>query len=163
MVLPYCRMPSMSTPRVFSRTICVINGRIPTLCQTYPPPLPRSFSFSFPRPPPCFALSSPPRLPAPSSTTAPAAPTNAYLPVQGQMNPAQIALAAARNLGVHSALPSPAGAQALAGYQANPQLLAQLMRSPQAAQQTQCRIYTVFEYLLYFLRPFVRHGKGWID
>lgn len=61
------------------------------------------------------------------------------LPGPGMLNPAQIALAAARNLGVHSALPSQAAAQALsgmgggAGYQANPQLLAQLMRPAQAA------------------------------
>ena len=63
------------------------------------------------------------------------------LPVQG-LNPAQIAMAAARNLGVHSALPAQT-AQALsglgggAGYQANPQLLAQLMRPQQQQQQQQ--------------------------
>lgn len=67
-------------------------------------------------------------------------PTN--LPVQSHLNPAQIAMAAARNLGVHSALPAQAG-QALsglgggAGYQANPQLLAQLMRPAHQQQQQQ--------------------------
>lgn len=60
------------------------------------------------------------------------------IPVQqGQLNPAQIALAAARNLGVPSALPSQAVGQALGGYQANPQLLAQLMR-PQQQNVGQC-------------------------
>lgn len=66
------------------------------------------------------------------------------LPVQGQLNPAQIALAAARNLGMSGALPAQAAAQALsglggaAGYQANPQLLAHLMKSPQNPNAGQC-------------------------
>ncbi|CAM9534999.1 unnamed protein product [Ectocarpus sp. 12 AP-2014] len=72
---------------------------------------------------------------APSSTTAPAAAAAA--PAAG-LNPAQIALAAARNLGVPSALPGQAagglsglGAAGAGGFQANPQLLAQVMRSAQ--------------------------------
>ncbi|CAB1119322.1 unnamed protein product [Ectocarpus sp. CCAP 1310/34] len=73
---------------------------------------------------------------APSSTTAPAAAA-AAAPAAG-LNPAQIALAAARNLGVPSALPGQAagglsglGAAGAGGFQANPQLLAQVMRSAQ--------------------------------
>lgn len=85
---------------------------------------------------------------APSSTTTPAAAAPGFLPIQGQMNPAQIALAAARNLGVHSALPSTAGAQAIAGYQANPALLAQLMRPPQSAAQPQCKCLKSFRFSL---------------
>lgn len=78
---------------------------------------------------------------APSST-APAA----SLPLQGQLNPAQIAMAAARNLGVHSALPAQpaaglAGFGAGAAFQSNPQLLAQLMRpAQQQATPGQCKI-----------------------
>lgn len=76
-----------------------------------------------------------------------------------QMNPSQIALAAARNLGVYSALPaqqqqqqqhlqqqqqsmSSFGGAALGGPQSNPQLLAQLLRTggqqQQAGQAGQC-------------------------
>lgn len=74
----------------------------------------------------------------------PVSASSTSLPVQGQLNPAQIALAAARNLGMSSALPAQAAAQALsglggaAGYQANPQLLAQLMKSPQNPNAGQC-------------------------
>lgn len=51
-------------------------------------------------------------------------------------NPAQIALAAARNLGMPTALPGQAagavgGLGGAAGFQANPQLLAQVMRTAQ--------------------------------
>lgn len=78
------------------------------------------------------------RLAAPSSTTAAAAAAAASAaPAQAMPNPAQIALAAARNLGMPTALPGQA-AGALsglggggAGFQANPQLLAQVMRSAQ--------------------------------
>ncbi len=72
--------------------------------------------------------------PAPSSTTAAAAA--AAVPAQTALNPSQIALAAARNLGVPSALPGQAagglaGLGAAAGLQSNPQLLAQVMRAQQ--------------------------------
>eukprot|EP00752_Nemacystus_decipiens_P017920 g16063.t2 len=70
---------------------------------------------------------------APSSTTAAAA---SAAPAQAMPNPAQIALAAARNLGMPTALPGQAagalsGLGGGAGFQANPQLLAQVMRTAQ--------------------------------
>lgn len=73
---------------------------------------------------------------APSSTTAAAAPGAL---AQTMLNPSQIALAAARNLGMPSALPAQAagGLGASAGYQANPQLLAQVMRTAQQQQAAQ--------------------------
>lgn len=79
---------------------------------------------------------------APSSTTAAAA---SAAPAQAMPNPAQIALAAARNLGMPTALPGQAagalsGLGGGAGFQANPQLLAQVMRSAQqqAGNPGQC-------------------------
>ena len=62
-------------------------------------------------------------------------------------NPAQIALAAARNLGMPTALPGQQAPGALsglgggAGFQANPQLLAQVMRTAQqqAGNPGQCK------------------------
>lgn len=63
-------------------------------------------------------------------------------------NPAQIALAAARNLGMPTALPGQAagalsGLGGGAGFQANPQLLAQVMRTAQqqAGNPGQCERY----------------------
>lgn len=80
---------------------------------------------------------------APSSTTAAAAAT--VVPAQTALNPSQIALAAARNLGVPSALPGQAagglaGLGAAPGLQSNPQLLAQVMRTAQqqAGNPGQC-------------------------
>ncbi|CAM9858846.1 unnamed protein product [Ascophyllum nodosum] len=87
------------------------------------------------------------KLPALSLGSSSASSTS--LPVQGQLNPAQIALAAARNLGMPSALPAQAAAQALSGlgggggYQANPQLLAQLMKTPQNPSASQCKWFSL--------------------
>lgn len=81
---------------------------------------------------------------APSSTTAAAA---SAAPAPAMPNPAQIALAAARNLGMPTALPGQQAPGALsglgggAGFQANPQLLAQVMRTAQqqAGNPGQCK------------------------